>query len=231
MTQLKSSPTSSASFILRDLDESRLEDVIEAYSLLQVAMGCDNVEDLRSFRQTISPLTDDRVLPRVILAFSDDEIIGLVVGATLKNLNAGFIAYSAVKEARRHRGIYTRMRSEVLRRFTQDDGVEYVVSELDEQEWLFQKYTRDWNGVALSGHYEQPQAQGLPARPLRLVAAPVEKGTALVVTETVALVREIYKRIYRIEDVDGNESFGRILASLTPDSTRAKNSSNDINLR
>ncbi len=229
MTQLKSSATGSSYYSLRDLDESRLEDVFEAYSLLQIAMGTDYVEDLRSFRRTVSPSTDQRVLPRVILAVTDDEMIGVVVGATLKNLNAGFIAYSAVEEAWRRRGIYTRMRGNLLRRFTHNDNVEYVVSELDEQEWLFPKYIRDWNAIALPGYYEQPQAQGLQARPLRLVAQPVENGTTPGPSETEALVREIYKRIYRIMDVDGNDSFRRILASLTPDGPPAKNTCNDIN--
>ena len=228
MTQLKSNAARSSYYNLRDLDESCLEDVLEAYSLLQLAMGCDYVEDLRSFRRTVSPSTDERVLPRVILDVSDDEMIGVVVGATLKNLNAGFIAYSAVKEAWRHRGIYTRMRDDLLRRFSHDGGVEYVVSELDEREWLFRKYTRAWKAVALPGHYEQPQAQGLQARPLRLVAQPVESGTTPGPSETVALAREIYERIYRIEDVDGNESFRRILASLTPDGLHAKNTGYDI---
>ena len=231
MTQLRSSVAGPSSYSLRDLDASRLEDVFEAYSLLQVEMGCEHVEDLRSFRSTVSPSMNQRVLPRVILAVSDDEIIGVMVGATLRNLNAGFIAYSAVKEAWRRRGIYTKMRGSLLRRFAHDDDVEYVVSELDEQEWLFTKYVRDWNAVALPASYEQPQAQGLQARPLRLVVQPVESGREVVMSETVALVREIYEGIYQITDVEGNESFRRILASLTPDGPQARNASNDIDRR
>ena len=229
MTQLKSSASRSSHYGLRDLNGSRPEDVVEAYSLLQEAMGCDYVEDFRSFRRTISATTDQRVLPRVIVAVSDDKMIGVVVGATLKNLSAGFIAYSAVKEAWRRRGVYTTMRCNMLRRLTHDGVVKYVVSELDEQEWLFQKYIRDWKAVALPGRYEQPQAQGLQAKPLRLVAQPVENGTTPDPSETLALVRELYKRIYRIEDVDGNESFRRILTSLTPEGPKAKNSCYDIN--
>jgi len=208
-----------------------LEDVLEAYSLLQAAMGCDNVEDLRSFRRTVSPSTDQRVTPRVILAVSDSEIIGVVVGATLKNLNAGFIAYSAVKEAWRRRGIYTRMRGSLIARLTEDDGVDYVVSELDEQEWLYSKYLRDWKAVTLPGSYEQPQAQGLQATSLKLVAQSTRNGTTPGLARTVSLVREIYNRIYRIEDIDGNESFRRVLASLTTDGPRAETSNYDINRR
>ena len=229
MTQLKSSAARTSYYNLRDLDESRLEDVLEAYSLLQVAMGCENVEDIHSFRCTVSPSTDQRVTPRVVLAVCNNEMIGVVVGAALKNLKAGFIAYSAVKEAWRRRGIYTRMRSSLIGRFTEEDGVEYVVSELDEDEWLFSKYLRDWKAVPLPASYERPQAQGLQATPLKLVAQPVQNGTTPGPSGTVALVREIYERIYRIEDVEGNESFRRMLASLTTDGPRAKNSHNDIN--
>lgn len=215
MRQPKSSATGAPDYILRDLDESRLEDVLEVYSLLQDAMGTDSVEDLRSFRRTVSPLTDPRVLPRVVVASTECEVIGVMVGATLKNVGAGFIAYSAVQEASRRRGIYVRMRSRVLKRFTEDDGVEYVVSELDEGSWLFSKCIRDWNGVALPGHYEQPQAQGLQAKALRLVAQPVNNGITPGPFETLALVREIYEQIYRIKDAEGNESYRRISASLT----------------
>ncbi len=150
---------------------------------------------------------------------------------TLKNLNAGFIAYSAVKEAWRRRGIYTRMRSSLIGRFTEDDGVDYVVSELDEQEWLYSKYLRDWKAMPLPGSYEQPQAQGLQATSLKLVAQPARNGTTPGLAGTVSLVREIYKRIYRIEDIDGNESFRRMLASLTADGPQAKTSNYDINRR
>ena len=52
---------------------------------------------------------------------------------------------------------------------------------------------------------------------MRLVAHPVEKGTAVIPLDTVTLVREVYTRIYRIEDVEGNDSFGQVVASLTPD--------------
>ena len=231
MTQLKSDAARASYYNLRDLDASRLEDVLEVYSLLQAAMGCDNVEDLHSFRRTVSPSTDRRVTPRVVLAVNDNGMIGVVVGATLKDLNAGFIAYSAVKEAWRRRGIYTRMRSNLIGRFTEDDGVEYVVSELDEHEWLFSKYLRDWKALPLPGSYEQPQAQGLQAKPLKLVAQPVGNGTTPGPSETVALVREIYKRIYRIEDVDGNDSFRRMLASLTTDGPQAENSCDDTDLK
>ena len=201
---------------LRALDASRAEDVLEAYSLLQEAMGSDSVEDLRYFRRTVSPSTDRHVLPRVVLAFSGDKILGVVVGATLLNLGAGFIAYSVVEETWRRRGIYTKMREHLLMRFSHDDGVQYVVAELDEQSWLFKKYTGDWNAVTLPGHYEQPEGQGLQAKSLRLVAQPIQDGTAPGPSETVSLVREIYERIYGIADVESNESFRRILTSLNP---------------
>lgn len=211
---------------LRDLDVSCLEDVFDAYSLLQEAMGTESVEDLGSFRRMISPLTDPCVVPRVVLAFDDSAMVGVIVGATLKDLGAGFIAYSGVKEASRRRGIYATMRRDLVRRFTHDDRVGYVVSELDEQDWLFQKYVGDWNAVALPGYYEQPQVQGLVSKALRLVAQPVEGGNTPDPSETVALVKEIYERIYRIANVDGNRSYLKVLASLKGVGSRASDESN-----
>ena len=187
------------------------------YSLLQDAMGIESVEDLRSFRRTVSPNADLFVLPRVVCAFRGDEIIGTVVGITLKRSHAGFIAYAAVKEDSRRYGIYATMRRELLRRLAEEDGVRYVASELDQQDWLFQKYVNQWNATVLCERYEQPESQGLQAKSLSLVAMPTINGITPDADETAALIREIYERIYGIADVDTNKSFLRVVASLTTD--------------
>ena len=78
---------------------------------------------------------------------------------------------------------------------------------MDEQSWLFKKYTDDWNAVALPGHYEQPEGQGLQAKSLKLVAQPIQNGTAPGPSKTVSIVREIYERIYGIADVERDDLF------------------------
>ena len=217
MNQPSKSAGQSPSYSLRYLDDSRIEEVLQVYSLLQDAMGIESVEDLRSFRRTVSPRIDPSVLPRVVCAFSDDEIIGTVVGVALKRLHAGFIAYSAVKEDSRRYGIYATMRHELLRRLAQDDGVQYVASELDQQDWLFQKYVNQWNATVLCERYEQPEAQGLQAKSLSLVAMPIDNGATPDAVEIVNLIREIYRSVYGIADLDTNESFLRVMASLSTD--------------
>ena len=217
MNQPGNSGGQSPTYSLRYLDDSRIEEMLQVYSLLQDAMGIESVEDLGSFRRMVSPRADPFVLPRVVCAFRGDEIIGTVVAATLKRLDAGFIAYSAVKEDSRRHGIYATMRQELLRRLAEEDGVQYVASELDQQDWLFLKYVSQWNATVLCERYEQPEAQGLQAKSLSLVASPTDNAATLGAVGTAALIREIYQRIYGIADVDTNESFIWVIASLSTD--------------
>ena len=86
-------------YSLDEIDEANLPRIVEAYGLLQEAMGTDAVEDVNSFRRTVSASTEAFVVPRVVCALHQDEVIGVIVGAYLKRLGMGFIAYSAVGEA------------------------------------------------------------------------------------------------------------------------------------
>ena len=228
---------------IRDLYETEDALILRGYALLQEAIGVESVEDLRSFRDTVSSVTDDAAIPKMICATSAEDTIGFIVGTYLTNLNMGFIAYSAVQERWRGRGVYTDMRHRVLELFDQEsgrvpdrarpagspshaagaqgsngrghgEGVLYVISELDEESPLYRAYLNKWGAVVAPCAYEQPEAQGLRARDLKLVLQPVARRTAPSRDETIAIVREVYERIYRIQDVAANASFRRIAVSL-----------------
>ena len=231
---------------IREVGETEDAIILKGYALLQEAIGVESVEDLRSFRKTVSSATDDAAIPKMVCATSAEDTIGCIVGTYLSNLNMGFIAYSAVDERWRGRGVYTDMRHRILELFNQEsegvrsetrldgspeppasrlraretngqghgEGVLYVISELDEESPLYGVYLNRWGAVVAPCAYEQPEAQGLQARDLKLVLQPVARRTAPGRDETLAIVREMYERIYRIRNVAANASFHRIAISL-----------------
>ena len=194
--------------VFTDADDGR---VTEGYALLRETMGAGRVEDIKSFRGTISPATDDAVCPKLVCATFQGDMVGITIGAYLRNLNMGYIAYSAVGPMFRRRGIYAEMRARLIDLF---DGADFVISELEEGSRLFNRYLAEWNAITLPCDYEQPEAQGLISLPLRLVLQPLARTMPPDEPESLAIARELYERIYRITDVTGNESFRRVTASL-----------------
>ena len=194
--------------VFTDADGKR---VSEGYALLQEAMGAGRVEDIESFWGTVSPTTDDAVWPKLACATFQGDMVGVTIGAYLRNLNMGYIAYSAVRPLWRRRGIYAEMRVRLIDLF---NGADFVISELEEGSRLFNRYLDEWNAIALPCDYEQPEAQGLISRPLKLVLQPLAIARPPDESESLAIVQELYERVYRIEDVTRNESFRRIAKSL-----------------
>ena len=88
--------------------------VREAHALLLESLGDGNVEDFESFRDTVSPATDGAVVPFMLCATFDGRIQGFVLGAYLRNLDMGMLLYSAVRQAFRGCGVYTRLRAVLL---------------------------------------------------------------------------------------------------------------------
>ena len=202
--------------------ETEVDRVLEGYRLLQEAMGVDAVEDIGSFRRTVSTATDTAVVPKLVGATRRSEMVGFSVGTYLRNLNMGFILYSAVRKEWRRRGIYTAMRDKLVSELDDEAGarrsqahrVSYVVSEQVENSRLHRRYVREWGAFVLPLAYEQPAVQGLRARELKLVVQPLGRQTPPDGDEIVAIVREVYERIYRIHDAANHPTFRRVVASL-----------------
>ena len=231
---------------IREVRETEDTLILEGYALLQEAIGVESVEDLGSFLKTVSLATDEAAIPKMVCATSAEDMVGFIVGTYLSNLGMGFIAYSAVREQWRGRGMYTDMRHRIVDLFDQEIGrarsgtrpgptptheiratearglangahverVLYVISELNEDGPLYRTYLRKWGAIVAPCAYEQPGVQGLQSKELKLVLQPVRRRTAPGHDETLAIVREVYERIYRVQDVTANASFRRIAASL-----------------
>ena len=212
--------------VVGETDEPR---ILEVYDLLQQELGDGGLEDIESFLGTVSPSTDLYAVPVVIGARQAEELVGAVVGTYLKNLNIGMVLYSAVRKSLRRRGIYSTLRASLVEdinalalqyhrpRDGQDEGrpgIDYLVSELDSDSWLREEYVRRWGAFVADCDYLQPQAQGLEAKPMDLLLQPIGVHSQPSRTELVAIIREIYQRVYRLADPDRNAEFLRVVQSL-----------------
>ena len=209
---------------LRQLTEKDEGRILEGYTLLRDAMVEHLVEDVESFRGTVSTATDSAVVPKIVCALYRDEMIGIAIGSYLRTLRVGFMCYGAVAAEWRRRGIYSAVRGrliDLLSQETNGDGLQFVISELAEDSRLFQQYVIAWNAFVLPCDYEQPGVQGLQITPLKLVAQPVDRRTSPDEEEVITIVNEIYSRIYRISNVAENDSYRRIVASMQRSSPSA----------
>ena len=64
--------------VFTDADGER---VSEGYALLREAMGAGRIEDIESFRGTVSPATDAAVSPKLVRATFQSDMVGVTIGA------------------------------------------------------------------------------------------------------------------------------------------------------
>ena len=205
--------------------------VLEAYALLHDVLGAGAVEDKDSFLRSVSPETDAAVVPRLVCAIQGSQVLGVALGAYLRNLNMGMILYGAVAAGVRRRGTYTKLRSRLVSAFnrdaragrpngpeseTTDSEVVYVISEVDQDSQLFRQYVVERGAFVAPCDYEQPATQGLLPRRLKLVLQPIARRVPPSRDELESIVREIYERIYRLPDVGRDTQFRRIVESIRP---------------
>ena len=198
--------------VIDDFDDSARE----IHTLFQETLGASNVEDIHSFRETVSPLVDDAVLPSLVSAYEDGGLIGAMLGLYLRKLNAGMILYAGVKEPFHGRGEYVRMRNVLLSSLVarSTSGLDFVLSEIDEDDWLVQKYLIDWAAFTAPCDYVQPAVQGLPRRKLKLLVMPVAKNRAEIAGNLPTIIREVFRGVYRIAEPDSNPDFRHAVESL-----------------
>ena len=190
--------------------------VLESHGLLRRAMGAGRVEDFDSFLDTLSPSTDPLIIPHAVCGLREGTVVGVTVGAYMVRPNVGFVAYAAVEEEWRKLGLYTVLRSRLVFCFQVDAVVNreakpsYVVSEMDRGSFLLRRFVDSGGAFVVPCEYEQPAVQGLGSRAMELVVQPRAPDRA----EAMAMVRELFRGIYRIRDPESDPAFRRIADSL-----------------
>ena len=202
-----------------EVREGDLSLVEESHGFLQRNMGAAGVEDIDSYRNTLCEVSDPGVVPVMICGLVKGRVIAAAVGAYLVEPNLGFVAYGAVEDAWRRRGVYTVLRERLVERFRRRSvehgrsGPSYVVSEMGPGSFLLRRYVERGAYVA-HGAYEQPAGQGLPNRPMKLVLQPVEAVGPPGPDEALDIVGEVYARVYGIRDVEAHPVFIRVARSI-----------------
>jgi len=192
----------------------------EGHALLRQEMLLGDVERLDDFVRTVSSATTAAVVPVMVCATSEAEMIGFNVGLYLQDVNVGFIAYSAVRTRWRRRGAYTTMRAllvAAMQRGVAGRGrgqLEYVVSELSDSSPLLRPYVYELNALVTPCAYEQPAVQGLASRRLKLVLQPLVKRGLPRTSSLLDIIGEIYRSVYRIPNVLDHPAYRRVAASL-----------------
>ena len=206
-------------FEVREVPESDRSAILLGHALLQREMGAGEVEHLAEFMKTVSSVNSPKAVPKIVCAIVGREVVGFNVGVYLRGPEVGFIAYSAVERGWRRNGVYTAMRERLvatMKRQVCENGTQlrYVVTELDESSLLLGRYLNKLNAFVAPCEYEQPAVQGLRSRCLKLVLQPVGRAEPPGAEELVAIVREIFERVYRVVDVSNDPTFRGIVASM-----------------
>ena len=194
--------------------------ILEAHSLLLSSFPQGMVEDRQSFLQSVSRTAEPGAVPTVVGALHSGEIVGAAVGAYLPRVNVGMVLYSAVDPRNRNRGLYRAMRARLVKaisagaRDAGKTGMDYVLSEVEEDSRLHRQYVSEWRAYTAPCDYWQPETQGLSARPLKLVLQPVIAEGPPAASEVLVLVREIYRSIYRLGRPEEDPSYRRVILSL-----------------
>lgn len=194
-------------------DETDSSFILNVHDFLVTELGINKVESFNDFKLTTSKKTDDLIVPHVSVSISSNKLTGVVIGAYIKTTNIGILLYSAVHNSVRGRGVYSNLKSYMLEQLNSDSReneydkggyklIDYLVSEVEHDSWLFKKYTDDWGSFVADFEYLQPAVQGLGARPLKLVLQPINKFVPPSKLTLKTIVIEIYRRVYRLTNLE-----------------------------
>ena len=192
------------------------ESVRRAHELFVETIGPDGVEDLDSFRLTVSPFSSPAFVPKLIEAYDGDQLIGAMLGVYLRRVNGGMVLYAGVKKAYRGQGLYTEMRCALLGGLSKESpmGLEVVLSEVEPGSWLQRKYLDEWGAFIAPLAYVQPAVQGLSRRCLDLMVVPQAADRAKVIQSLPAIVREVFTSVYCISEPEDDPDFRHIMDSI-----------------
>ena len=192
------------------------ESVRRIHALFQETLGNDAVEDLVSFRLTVSPSTNPALAPKLVEAYEGNRLIGAVLGVYLRRVNGGMVLYAGVREPFRRQGLYTEMRRALLSELAAESptGLAFVLSEVEDGSWLLRKYLDEWGAFIAPLDYVQPAVQGLSRRRLHLVVVPQVASKAEIIEVLPTIVRELFTSVYRIAEPEDNPDFRHVVDSI-----------------
>ncbi len=192
------------------------ESVRRAYELFVETIGPDGVEDLDSFRLTVSPFSGPAFAPKLVEAYEGERLVGAMLGGYLRGVNGGMTLYAGVREAYRRQGLYTEMKDSLLSEIASESatGLGFVLSEVEDGAWLHRKYFDEWGAFVAPLSYVQPAVQGLSRRKLDLMVVPQAAGREEIIKSLPTIVREVFTGVYRISEPEDDPEFRHVIDSI-----------------
>jgi hypothetical protein len=216
------------------LEFTRSESVLrEAHALFVRRIGADMVEDEASFLLSAGVDTPDWI-PALSIARIDGEMAGALLGGLLPGVSMLSLPYTAVDERFEGRGVYTTMKPALideLRAMARARGLPVPIANVSEEtpdsDHFRHKVVRG-NAVVLPLAYAQPAVQGLEECPLALTYEPLTPAMPTLTPDGCkAIVRAVFRGLYRIPNPDDHPTFRRIIASIAAPSGPPRNSATE----
>ena len=198
------------------LVDTTTESLVSVHALFVETISADGVEDLDSFRLTVSPSTKALPVPKLIGSYDRGRLIGAMLGVYLRRVNGGMILYAGVREEYRRQSLYAEMRNTLLSELAAEsqNGLGFVLSEVEDGSWLQRRYLDEWEAFVAPLDYVQPAVQGLTRRPLSLVVVPQADTRSEIIHALPAIVGEVFTGVYRISEPDDDPDFRHIMDSI-----------------
>ena len=198
------------------LVDTTTESLVSVHALFVETISADGVEDLDSFRLTVSPSTKAPLVPKLIGSYDRGRLIGAMLGVYLRRVNGGMVLYAGVRGPFRRQGLYTEMRTRLLSELSAESptSLGFVLSEVEDGSWLQRRYLDEWGAFGAPLEYVQPAVQGLTRRPLSLVVVPQADTRSEIIHALPAIVGEVFTGVYRISEPDDDPDFRHIMDSI-----------------
>ena len=192
------------------------ESVRRIHALFQETLGNDAVEDLDSFRLTVSPSTNPSLAPKLVEAYEGGRLIGAMLGVYLHRVNGGIVLYAGVREPYRRQGLYTEMRKCLLSSLPRSRRPDWRSCSAKSRTAV-----GSFGSISTSGgrfiaplDYVQPAVQGLSRRRLDLVVVPQVASKAEIIEILPIIVRELFTSVYRITEPEDDPDFRHVVDSI-----------------
>lgn len=199
-------------------------DFERGYNIIQDRIPFEERSDILDFITSIEQARKEELYPdsyHMLVAKSGDDVVGVISGYYISDINCGFINTLAVKKGSEGRNIGTVLRNELIRSFRSDSnriGNEKfggVLGEVEERNPWLKKVVSNPQVLPFDIDYIQPPLrEEQNGRKLVLYLEPNVDMKAMERGEVVRILSAIYRDIYDVKEPEKHPCFREILKSF-----------------
>jgi len=199
-------------------------DFERGYSIIQDRIPFEERSDVLDFISSVNQARRGELSPdsyHMLVARYDGDVIGVITGYYLSDINCGFINTLAVKIGLEGKNVGTNLRNELIGRFRRDsnkignESLNGVLGEIEEKNPWLKKIVSNPRVFPFDIKYIQPPLRvDKTGRELVLYLEPDEEIKTIGRDKAVRIVSAIYRNIYDIEEPEKHHCFKEILKSF-----------------